>query len=127
MTIREVIDKVNGIKPNQYTDEEKTKWLSDLDFNIYNDILLTHEPVPCELFTHYSVKNTDKELIAREPYDELYVAYLKMKIDEANEETAKYNNSAMIFNAHLDNFARFYNKHFMPVNKARWNNWRKLR
>jgi hypothetical protein len=56
-------------------------------------------------------------LIAPSPYDRLYTAYLKMKIDEENGETARYNNSATMFNSYLLEYKKHYNKTHMPLQK----------
>lgn len=116
MTLREAIDKVDGQKPNKYTAEEKVAWLSDLDFGIYNDVILTHEhDADIPEFKTYDATDLDKTLIADEPYCQLYTAYLKMKIDEENGDTTRYNNAATLFNAYYDNYAKHINKTRMPI------------
>lgn len=118
MTIRECIDKLDGLKPNQYSEEEKVNWLSQLDANIYHDIILSHEWKKVPEFKPYTIDDLDKELIAQFPYDEVYLAYLKMKVDEENQETSRYNNSASLYNAHLDNYAKFINMTHKPVRRS---------
>lgn len=128
MTIRECIDKTDNVKPNKYSDEQKVEWLSVLDHKIFKDVILTHWRFPWEKplkkFKPYSVDDMSTELIVEEPYEELYEAYLKMKIDEANEETGKYNNSATFFNYYLEEFKKGYNQSHKPINRARFNMWR---
>lgn len=121
MTIRECIDRVDNVKPNQYGDDDKVRWLSFLDGIIINDVIKTHEGYEGEydLFDGYSVDNMNTSLIATAPYDMMYEAYLKMKIDEENGETARYNNSATMFNSYLDAYKKHYNKHHMPLQTAR--------
>lgn len=117
MTIKECIDTVNNTKPNQYSDDDKVKWLSYIEGTIINDVIKTHEGYEgqYEEFEGYSPDKTNVKLIVGAPYDVLYVAYLKMKIDEENGETARYNNSATMFNAYLMEYKRYYNKHHMPL------------
>ena len=117
MTIQEVVDIVDAIKPNQYGIEEKTRWLSFLDAIIINDVLKTHEGYEGQYddFVGYSPDNTGAGLIVGAPYDVLYEAYLKMKIDEENGETARYNNSATMFNSYFDAYKKYYNKHHIPL------------
>lgn len=119
MTIKECIDIVDNAKPNQYDIKDKVEWLSFLDGTIVNDVLKTHEGYDkkYDLFTGYSADKTGQKLIADFPYDAMYVAYLKMKIDEENGETARYNNSATIFNSYLDAYKRHYNQTHMPLQK----------
>ena len=117
MTIKECIDIVDNMKPNQYGVEDKTRWLSFLDRIIINDVLKTHEGYDCrfENFEGYSPDRVGDELIVKAPYDQMYIEYLKMKIDEENGETARYNNTATMFNSHLSIFKKWYNKTHMPL------------
>lgn len=117
MTIRQAIDLIDGQKPNQYSPEDKVRWLSDLDYQIFMDVILQHHPLPrkCDAFKPYTPDDMDRALIVTEPYTELYVAYIAMKIDEANGETARYNVSATMFNSYYENFTKFYNRHHRPV------------
>jgi hypothetical protein len=117
MTIKECIDIVDNLKPNQYSIEDKVEWLSFIDQKIINDVLLTHEGYHGEYddFAGYSPDNLSVPLIVPSPYDRLYTAYLKMKIDEENGETARYNNSATMFNSYMMEYKRWYNKTHMPI------------
>ena len=119
MTIKECIDLVDNLKPNQYEIEDKVAWLSFLDGVIINDVLKTHEGYDQKYddFKGYSADKTGVNLIVEFPYDNLYTAYLKMKIDEANGETARYNNSATMFNSYMSIYKKQYNKTHMPLNE----------
>lgn len=125
MTVEECINRVDSVKPNQYSIEDKVRWLSYLDGSIKKEIIDRHEKPVVEVeegaeeenaeFTGYSPDNLTVSLIAPFPYDELYVAYLKAKIDEENGETARYNNSAASFNGLLMNYEKAYNKEHKPL------------
>lgn len=123
MTIKEAIDRADAEKPNQFSEEQKVIWLSQCDSNIHEDILMTHEDTNESVFTPYDTSKVGNALLAPFPYDELYVAFLKMKFDEKNEDTARYNNSSIIFNAHLDNFAKYINKNHKPSSKQKLRIW----
>lgn len=117
MTIRECIDRVDNAKPNQYGNEEKVRWLSFLDGIIINEVLKTHDGYEGQYddFVGYSADKQDVPLIVPAPYDIMYEAYLKMKIDEENGETARYNNSMTIYNTYLAEYKKWYNKSHMPI------------
>ena len=119
MTIKECIDAVDNVKPNQYSIEDKVRWLSFLDHIIINDVIKTHAGYRNEYeeFEGYSSDRLGQKLIVEAPYDRLYEAYMKMKIDEENGETARYNNSATMFNSYLTEYKKHYNKHHMPLQK----------
>jgi hypothetical protein len=119
MTIKECIDIIDNLKPNQYSIKEKVMWLSFIDEIIINDVLKTHEGYDgrYDEFTGYTEEKTSVALIVPSPYDRLYPAYLQMKIDGANGETARYNNSAAEFNAYMMEYKKYYHKTHMPLSK----------
>lgn len=121
MTIKECIDIVDSNKPNTYSIEDKVRWLSFIDEIIINDVLKTHEGYDgrYDLFEGYSADSVTIGLIVPSPYDRLYPAYLKMKIDGENGETARYNNSASLFNSYMMEYRKYYNKTHMPLSGDR--------
>ena len=117
MTVKECIDIVDNMKPNQYSVDDKVRWLSFLDMIVVNDVLKTHEDfdIRYDDFEGYSADKLATKLIADAPYDQMYVEFLKMKIDEENGETARYNNTATMFNSYFSIFKKWYNKNHMPL------------
>ena len=87
MTIKECIDIVDNLKPNQYSTEDKVAWLSFLDMTIINEVLRTHAGYDgrYDEFVGYSADRLTTGLIVQAPYDRVYTAYLKMKIDEETD------------------------------------------
>ena len=111
MLISEAIEITDRIKPNAYGREEKVKWLSDIDMQIYEEIIKTHIGDE-RIFNGYD-GDTDingTELLAQNPYDELYIHGLKRQIDLNNEEYSKYNNDCLLFNSVYTNFYDWYNR-----------------
>lgn len=121
MTIKDCIDIVDNQKPNQYSIRDKVMWLSFLDEGIINDVLKTHEGYDgrYDLFTGYSEDKLSETLIAPSPYDRVYTQYLKMKIDEENGETARYNNSMVLYNSYMQEYRKYYNKLHMPIDATK--------
>ena len=117
MTIAEIIDMVDDLKPNKFTDEQKISWLSDCDSVIFNDVISTHERQDGdpETFSGYAADvDGSTKLLVDAPHDQLYRYYLEMQIDQGNMEMAKYNNSAALYNQWLANYAGYYNRTHMP-------------
>ena len=118
MTIKDCIDIVDNIKPNQYTIKDKVMWISFIEEIIINEVIKTHEGYDgrYDAFEGYSEDKLSVPLIVQSPYDRLYTAYLKMKIDGENGETARYNNSAALYNTYMSEYRKHYNKTHMPLN-----------
>lgn len=119
MLISEAIEITDRIKPNAYGREEKVKWLSDIDMQIYEEIIKTHIGDE-RIFNGYD-GDTDinvTELLAQNPYDELYIHGLKRQIDLNNEEYSKYNNDCLLFNSVYTNFYDWYNRKYISKGEA---------
>ena len=43
MTIAQAIDRADRLRPNQYSTTEKVRWLSELDQQVYSEVLLMAE------------------------------------------------------------------------------------
>ena len=115
MTIKEAIDLVDKLKPNQYSENLKIKWLSKLDGQIYKEVFLTHEGNPVENFVGYDEASQETELLVSYPYEDIYNYFLQAQIDKENGEIAKYNQSITQYNNAFLAFQNYYNRTHMPL------------
>ena len=115
MTIIEAINRIDALKPNNYSQDDKVGWLSKLDGIIRAEIIDTHEGAEDTVFNGYdSTTNLSTELLVPAPHDELYVKWLEAQIDYANGEIGKYNNSMSMYNSFYGEFEKYYNRKHMP-------------
>lgn len=120
MTIIQAINMVDDTKSNTYTQRDKTRWLSRIDWRIKREIIDTHESETEVEYNGYDDDTPiDAMLLAPEPYDELYLRWLEAQIDYANGEFSKFNNSITMFNAAFSDFERWYNRTHKPIGKTR--------
>ena len=119
MTIIEAINRVDSIKPNTYSQEEKVQWLSTLDGTIKKEVIDTHEGSELVSFNGYTVDTPlNTELLVPAPYDQIYISYLEMQIDYANAEYGKYNNSMTMYNTAYAAYERYYNRENKPISRG---------
>lgn len=115
MTIIEAIRKIDSIKPNTYTQEEKIDWLSDLDGMIYRNIILTHHsPHPVPFFGYNQDTQVDRALLVLPPFEDIYIYWMEAQIDYHNGEFTRYNNSLIKYNELYTAFSNDYNRTHMP-------------
>lgn len=113
MTIKELLDAVDQLKPNQYTYAQKIVWLKALDGMIWNKIKLftgelsDREPDP-ETYTEELMETT--ELLLTDPYTEIYTWYVFAMIDVNNGETLRYENDMVMYNTVLNDFLSAYTR-----------------
>lgn len=116
MTIIEAINRIDMLKPNTYSQQEKVKWLSSIDGIIKKEIIDTHEGAEAVSYAGYD-DNTSltTELLVPAPYDDVYLRWLETQIDYANGEYARYNNDVEAYNDAYSAFQRYYNRTHMPL------------
>ena len=126
MTIREIIESLNN--PNALSDKEKIRRLSELDVQIYEDIIQRHEGAEV-----YMVDNGDgtyservfpytedsQQLIAPQRFSKMYEAYLRAEIALRNDELDRYANELQLFQSAYSSFNAWYNETHMPIHNAK--------
>lgn len=55
------------------------------------------------------------EMLAQEPYEELYIFYMDMQAAFASNETKRYNACANLYAAALNSFRGYWNRTYMPL------------
>jgi len=116
MTVREAIQRVDAIKPNRFKEEQKIAWLGNLEGQIFNELVVTHENWE-EIRPVEFTPNMDQmhRLIAPHPYDDVYLLYLQSQIDLGNMEIAKYNSTRTLYNNAYQTLVDYWNRTHMPV------------
>ena len=118
MKIIEAINRIDSLKHNTYSQNEKVAWLSRLDSMVKRLIIDTHECVENITFTGYDDKSDmQTEMLVPAPFDEMYLRWLEAQIDYTNGEYKKYNNSIEMFNTSWTSFQNYYNRNHMPLGK----------
>ena len=103
MTIREVIEKVNDIRPNAVSDVYKLNAINKLEAMVQTEILR----IPFMEQASYSLSDMDVKLIIPTPYDTLYEKYLTAEVDLEQSEYEAYQNDFVLFNKEYQEFGAF--------------------
>lgn len=111
-TLKSVIDMVDEIKPNAFSNEAKTQWLNECEGLVQTEVLLFASE---EIITYHYDADKDKELLAQPPHDKIYWAYLTAMIDFANGEYNKYQNTMQVFNSFFSEFMRWFALNYHPA------------
>lgn len=114
MTILEAIGRVDALRHNTFTQEEKIGWLAQVDGLVEVELLRTHEG--SEPFRTYDEQTPlDQVLLVPSPYDEMYLHYLQAQMDYHNAEYDRYNRSMGMYQAVRTAFANHYNRTHRPL------------
>lgn len=105
-TMNSVIEYVDGVKPNVYSDEDKYRWINTLEGLLSAEVFCDKEPVQYEI-----PKDADKPLRVGHPFEELYSLFVEAMIDFHNREYSNYNNIMLMFQERLDQLKRWNIQH----------------
>ena len=110
MTVQEVLTEVEELKPHQYDDSVLIRWLNDLESKIHKQILSNYVyEEGLEEYIPLSEDDMERELCIKEMYTDVYKFYLFAMIDFHNGETARYQNSYIMYNSAYQEFADYWN------------------
>ncbi len=111
-TLKSVIEYVDEIKPNAFSNEAKTQWVNECEGLVQTEVLLLADT---ELISYSYYTDKDKELLVKHPHVKIYWAYLTAMIDFANGEYNKYQNTMQMFNAFFSEYMRWFALWYHPA------------
>lgn len=113
MKVKEALAWVDEVKPNAFSDGVKIGWISRLEETLALEVFLM---APTEAaMLRCTGEDKETELLVDAPYDDLYTLWLAAKIDEANGEYNKYQNTMQTYNEHYANFLRWFGTTYDPT------------
>lgn len=109
MKLIELINEVDTNRPNRFSYEQKVRWLSELDTNIFKNIISKRENAEITDFSGYDEKTGKQtELIVKAPYERIYKFYLEAQMEYENQEIARFNNAMAMYNQMYTEFVNDY-------------------
>ena len=115
-TIGEILSYFDNQVPNKYSDEEKIRWLNEIETQIYNDIILTHKDNEKIAFNGYTADtDINTQMIVDLEYSELYRYWLEKSVYYTNGEIDRMNNALSMFESYYNNFCNAYNRKHRPI------------
>ena len=112
MTLDQVIQMADSLKPNAFSTGAKTEWVNECEGMVQTQVMLLAIE---EVITYDYASDKDKELLVIAPHSKIYWAYVCAMIDFANGEYDKYANSMQMFNAFFGEYMRWFAKVYRPA------------
>ena len=109
MTINSIIEQTLKLHPDTVSDAIKCRWLSELDGKIMRETMHRDDFVPYKF-----PEDSERELVVKAPYDNLYELYIIAMSDFFSGEMANYSASAMLFEQAYSEFRKNYLRNNLP-------------
>ena len=101
MTVKEIIDYTDKLKPNSFDFETKLAWLNQVEGMLKSEI--NKMPVnDIEMLT-----DEEDTLCAPHPYAQIYSFYIISMMDFFSGDLEKYRNSSVAYNDAMRTYAKF--------------------
>lgn len=115
-TMNTVIEHVDRVNPNVFTDTDKYEWLRTLDGLVAHEVLQEEAP-------NYSIPDdADTPLLVQSPYDDIYRLYVTAMVYLHNREYDHYNNAVLVFKERYDQYKRWYIRTHKPKTAGNFRN-----
>lgn len=114
-SLKSIIEQLDRIRPNEYTNEEKTQWVSNIEVQIAKEIF------GATVSEYDWVTDQEETLLLEAPYEDVYIFWLLAQIDFHNGEFNRYNNELGNFHERLSDAQATYIRERRPAKrKFRW-------
>ena len=101
MTVKEMIEYTDRLKPNSFNFEVKLSWINQVEGMLQSEIL----NVPLDKIKVLS--NASDTLLIPHPYSQAYSFYVASMIDFFSGDFAKYENSSAAYNDVMKLYAKY--------------------
>ena len=138
MTINEIISLADKYRPgNRYDNDLKTRWIYEIDSMVFDEYVLPKMNRPGrettvaeeinplnmdrkpqtgvfrkELKPYNYETDNERKVLLPERFSDVYVQYIKAKMDAEDGETDEYNNSVILYQAALDEFSGWFIRNY---------------
>ena len=115
-TMNKVIEHVDRMNPNVFTEMDKYEWMKTLDGLVANEVLQEEAP-------DYALpEDADTPLLVQSPFDDIYRLYVTAMIYLHNREYDHYNNAVMVFNERYEQYRKWYIRNHRPGSSGAFRN-----
>ena len=110
MKVKDIIQEVDSLFPNQFGEQDKLRWLERFHDRVWREIVATHADAP-----EREECDREDELPFPVAYLDAYVRYLEAQVHYHNGETDLQNDAANACNAAFASLRNWYNARHMPL------------
>ena len=105
MTIKQLFDYVDEVRPNSYGTGTKLIWINEIEGAVQTEVMGL---CPADAKQYDGNTDLDTALLVDAPYAKLYAWYVIAMIDLVTMGDAAYENSQRVFQKFWNEYARWY-------------------
>ena len=114
MTLAQVIADVGDLRPHQYSADQLTGWLNEVEARAARDVVNRAEGNDIDWKPYTYAKDADRELLIPDEHKAVYESYLFARIDYTNAEMERYNADSAMWASAWQEYAAEYRREHRP-------------
>lgn len=122
MNVGKLMETVTVLIGQQYDLEMLIGWLNEIEGQAIDQVVNRSDGRDLQ-FIPYTEDDTDRELVIPDRFQDVYINYIRAKVDFANQETDRYNNDAAMFDAAWKEYAAWHIRNNIPKPALKFRNY----
>lgn len=122
MKVGKLIETVTVLIGQQYDLEMLIGWLNEIEGQVLDQVVNKAQGFDVE-FVPFTEDDTERELTVPDRFQDVYINYIRAKVDFTNQETERYNNDAAMFEASWKEYASWHIRNYVPKSVAKFRNY----
>lgn len=122
MKVGKLIETVTVLIGQQYDLEMLIGWLNEIEGQVLDQVVNKAQGFDVE-FVPFAEDDSERELTVPDRFQDVYVNYIRAKVDFTNQETERYNNDAAMFEASWKEYASWHIRNYVPKPAAKFRNY----
>lgn len=114
MTLAEIIASVDEMNPNQFSAQQKTRWINEVEHKVVEEVINRSEGFLIIFRPYVYEVNAETVLKVPDQYADVYTSYLLAKIDFVNSDIERYNNAVAMHDAAFREYAAWFRRTHKP-------------
>lgn len=119
MTIQQAIDRISETRSPGDDVLFYIRTINDMEWRIKREIINACEGREAFRFSGYTFEDLHRELIAPQPYDEIYVWACIYRLDQRENQIANMNNSQKMVDELFSGLSRYWIRRHRPLKRTR--------
>lgn len=110
MTLGKLMELILSIRGQEYGEDIMTAWVNEIEAQALEEVINRAEGVDLEHVPYCYETDADRELLIPDRFLDVYMNYLYAKIDFNNQETERYNNDVVMWEAAWNKYQEWYKR-----------------
>ncbi len=110
MKLRDIVEMATDSGNGQYDADQITAWISEIEGQVVDEVINHAEGYDMEFRDLDYGKDPERLMLVPDRFRDVYLSYVRAKVDFLNQETERYNNDVAMFDAAYESYAAWFRR-----------------